>query len=139
VLRDIQATHGCLHLSELMRFADPAEGAASLALREGLPEALGFYLDRDRVHVGDLATMTDEVFTAWRNDHAAGADAIMLAPTRDLVAELNQRARQHRLHLTPDSPQPPRRSSPTATSPPSTTSSSPAATTAPCASQRPTG
>ena len=104
VLRDIQATHGCLHLSELMRFADPAEGAASLALREGLPEALGFYLDRDRVHVGDLATMTDDVFTAWRNDHAAGADAIMLAPTRDLVAELNQRARQHRLHLTPAAP-----------------------------------
>ena len=101
VLRDIQATHGCLHLSELMRFADPAEGAASLALREGLPEALGFYLDRDRVHVGDLATMTDEVFTAWQTDHAAGADAIMLAPTRELVAELNHRARQHRLHLTP--------------------------------------
>jgi ATP-dependent exoDNAse (exonuclease V) alpha subunit len=39
VLRDIQATHGSLHLSELMRFADPAEGAASLALRDGLPEA----------------------------------------------------------------------------------------------------
>ena len=56
------------------------------------------------MHVGDLATMTDEVFTAWRNDHAAGADAIMLAPTRDLVAELNQRARQHRLHLTPAAP-----------------------------------
>ncbi len=105
VLRDIQATHGSLHLTELMRFADPAEGAASLALRDGLPEALGFYLDRDRVHVGDLATMTDNVFTAWQTSHAAGGDALMLAPTRDLVAELNQRARQHRLNTQPDAAQ----------------------------------
>ncbi|MBA2695066.1 MAG: relaxase domain-containing protein, partial [Actinobacteria bacterium] len=33
VLRDIQATHGAAHLSQLMRFADPAEAAATLALR----------------------------------------------------------------------------------------------------------
>ncbi|WP_404351801.1 relaxase domain-containing protein [Phycicoccus jejuensis] len=101
VLRDIQATHGCLHLSELMRFTDPAEGAASLALRDGQPEALGFYLDRGRVHVGDLSTITDDVFTAWTQDRAAGRDAIMLAPTRDLVAELNARARAHRLATDP--------------------------------------
>jgi len=37
--------------------------------------------------------MTDDVFSAWQADHAAGRDAIMLAPTRDLVSELNQRAR----------------------------------------------
>src|SRR5665648_1036521 len=66
VLRDVRATHGALHLTELMRFADPAEGAASLALRDGLPESLGFYLDRRRVHVGDLTTLTDDVFDAWR-------------------------------------------------------------------------
>ena len=58
--------HGALQLSELVRFKDPAEGGASLALREGKGEALGFYLDRDRVHVGDLATMTEDVFAAWR-------------------------------------------------------------------------
>ena len=29
VLRDIRATHGALQLSELVRFKDPAEGAAS--------------------------------------------------------------------------------------------------------------
>ncbi|NHA69970.1 MobF family relaxase [Phycicoccus flavus] len=104
VLRDIQATHGSLHLSELMRFADPAEGAASLALREGLPEALGFYLDNGRLHVGDLATMTDDVFTAWAGDHAEGHDAVMLAPTRALVAHLNDRARTHRLATHPDAP-----------------------------------
>ncbi|MEN8674208.1 MobF family relaxase [Nocardioides sp.] len=97
VLRDIQATYGALQLSELVRFKDPAEGGASLALREGKPEALGFYLDRGRVHVGDLATMTEDVFGAWQADRAAGLDSIMLAPTRDLVSELNQQARAHRL------------------------------------------
>ena len=97
VLRDIRATHGALHLGELMRFTHPAEGAVSLALRDGDPHALGFYLDAGRVHVGDQATMTENVFQSWRTDRAAGLDAIMLAPTRDLVAELNHRARAHRL------------------------------------------
>src|ERR1019366_697950 len=76
---------------------DPAEGAASLALREGQTEALGFYLDSGRVHVGDLATLTEDVFTAWQADRGRGLDSIMLAPTRELVSELNQRARAHRL------------------------------------------
>ncbi len=89
VLRDIRATHGSLQLTVLVRFKDPAEGAASLALREGKPESLGFYLDRDRVHVGDLATMTEDVFAAWQADRAeAGLDHAR--PTRDLVSELNQ-------------------------------------------------
>ena len=100
VLRDIKHTHGALHLTELHRFTDPAEAAASLALREGEPEALDFYLDHGRVHVGDLATTTEDAFTAWVSDRAAGLDAIMLAPTRELVAELNRRARDHRLDHT---------------------------------------
>jgi conjugative relaxase-like TrwC/TraI family protein len=52
VLRDIAHTHGAVRLTELHRFTDPAESAASLALRDGRPEALGFYLDQRRVHVG---------------------------------------------------------------------------------------
>lgn len=97
ILRDIATSHGTLRLTELMRFSDPAEGAASLALREGSPEALGYYLDHGRVHVGGLTTMTEDVFTAWQIDRADGLDSIMLAPTRDLVSELNQRAQAHRL------------------------------------------
>jgi ATP-dependent exoDNAse (exonuclease V) alpha subunit len=42
VLRDIEITHGAIRLTELHRFTDPAEAAATLALREGRPEALGF-------------------------------------------------------------------------------------------------
>jgi conjugative relaxase-like TrwC/TraI family protein len=97
VLRDIQQSHGALRLTELHRFTDPAEAAASLALREGKLEALDFYLDHGRVHVGDLATTTEDVFNAWVSNRAAGLDAIMIAPTRHLVAQLNRLARAHRL------------------------------------------
>jgi hypothetical protein len=103
VLRDIDNTCGSVRLTELHRFHDPAEAAASLALREGRPEALGFYLDRQRIHVGDLATLTESLFEAWRADRSRGLDSVMLAPTRDLVAELNRRARAHRLASAPAS------------------------------------
>jgi conjugative relaxase-like TrwC/TraI family protein len=101
VLRDIENSHGAVRLTELHRFHDPAEAAASLALREGRPDALGFYLDRQRIHVGDLATLTENLFEASRADRGRGLDSIMLAPTRDLVAALNQRARAHRLRSAP--------------------------------------
>jgi DNA primase catalytic core len=105
VLRDIAHTHGAVRLTELYRFTDPAEGAASLALRDGRPEALGYYLDQQRIHVGDLTALTDDVFTAWQTDRSNGLDSIMLAPTRELVSQLNQRARAHRLGAEPDSNQ----------------------------------
>ena len=98
VLRDITHTHGAVHLTELHRFTDPAEAAASLDLREGKPTALNFYLDHNRIHVGDIAKTTEDAFTAWALDRSAGLDAIMLAPTRELVAELNRQARDHRLN-----------------------------------------
>ena len=81
--------------------SDPAEAAASLSLREGKREALRFYFDHGRVHVGDLAKITEDAFAAWVRDRSAGLDAIMLAPTRELVAELNRRARDHRLGNVP--------------------------------------
>jgi DNA primase catalytic core len=110
VLRDISEVHGAVTLSQVMRFTDPitgapnhAEGAASLALRDGDSAAIAYYIDNNRIHVGDLTTATDDTYTAWSADRAAGRDSIMLAPTRDLVAELNDRARRDRLDtaLTP--------------------------------------
>jgi ATP-dependent exoDNAse (exonuclease V) alpha subunit len=97
VVRDINQIHGALQLTALHRFTNPAEAAASLMLRGGDPTALNFYLDHGRVHVGDLAKITEDAFAAWISDRAVGLDAIMLAPTRELVAELNRRARDHRL------------------------------------------
>jgi ATP-dependent exoDNAse (exonuclease V) alpha subunit len=105
VLRDIKHTHGALQLTKLHRFTDPAEAAASLAIREGQPEALEFYLDHGRIHVGDIATTTEDAFNAWVSDRAVGLDAIMIAPTRELVAELNRRARDHRRVDAPAGPE----------------------------------
>ncbi len=73
------------------------EASASLALREGRPDALGFYLDQGRIHVGDAGSTLDQAFAAWASDRASGLDSVMLAPTRELVSELNQRARASRL------------------------------------------
>ena len=97
-LRDIKTSHGALQLTELHRFTNPAEAHATLAFRDGDPRSLDFYLSNGRVHVGDLATTTNDAFNTWAADRAAGLDAIMLAPTRDLVAKLNQRARTYRLN-----------------------------------------
>ncbi|MHB1011059.1 MAG: MobF family relaxase, partial [Propionibacteriaceae bacterium] len=97
VLRDIAALHGAVGLTEILRFADPAEAAASLALRDGDPAGLGFYLDNGRVHVGDQTLMADHAYQAWRHDRDRGLDAVLLAPTTALVAQLNARARTDRL------------------------------------------
>jgi hypothetical protein len=55
-------------------------------LREGDPSALGLYLDHGQVHIGDLTKIIEDAFSAWISDRAVGLDAIMLAPTRELVA-----------------------------------------------------
>jgi conjugative relaxase-like TrwC/TraI family protein len=97
VLRDIVRTHGAVRLDEVVRFDDPVEAEASLALRDGDRKALGYYLDHDRIHAGDQAIVVDEVFDAWQREQAKGRDCLMLAPTHDLVRELNGRARSARL------------------------------------------
>jgi len=97
VVRDIAETVGAVTLSEIMRFTDPSEGVASLAIRAGDPAGIGFYIDNNRVRVGDPATVVDQAYTGWAADHAAGLDAVMLAPTKATVTALNERARTDRL------------------------------------------
>ncbi|GAA4883418.1 MobF family relaxase [Serinicoccus chungangensis] len=104
VLRDL-AEQGHAHgttamLTELHRFTDPAEGAATLAIRDGDPAALDHYLDRDRVHTDDTADVADAAYAAWKADQQAGLSSLLLAATRDTVRELNHRARQDRLDST---------------------------------------
>lgn len=103
VLRDITHTTGAVTLSHVVRFTDPAESAASLAIRGGDPTGIGYYLDQHRVHVGDTTTAADEAYAAWAADRVAGRDALLIAPTRDLVTALNARARTDRLAHQPAS------------------------------------
>jgi conjugative relaxase-like TrwC/TraI family protein len=100
VLRDIQLQYGASTLSEVRRFDDPSEAAATLAMREGDAAALGFYADNARIHVGDLSAVADQAYDAWAADCAAGLDSVLLAPTRELVSQLNARARTDRLSTT---------------------------------------
>ncbi|MCX4099261.1 MobF family relaxase [Nocardia sp. alder85J] len=97
VIRDIVHATGADTLTRVMRFADPAESAASLALRDGDPAAIAHYIDHGRVQVGTLGAVTEQAFRAWQADTDAGLDTLLLAPTRDLVTDLNQRARTARL------------------------------------------
>ncbi len=97
VLRDIAETAGAASLETLVRFADPLEGRASLALRVGDPVALGYYLDHDRVHAGDHASTVEQAYSAWRLDRETGRDSILLARTNRVVRELNVRAQTDRL------------------------------------------
>jgi hypothetical protein len=50
-------------------------------------------------------TTTEDAFNAWVSDQAVGLDAIMIAPTRELVADLNRRARDHRRDGAPAGPE----------------------------------
>jgi ATP-dependent exoDNAse (exonuclease V) alpha subunit len=97
ILRDIAATSGAVTLIDSVRFANPAEVAAGAGLRDGDPAALEFYLNHDRVHVGDDTTAPAGAYAAWQADRAAGLDSLLLAGTRDTVTALNQRARADRL------------------------------------------
>ena len=97
VLRDLAHSSGAITLSQVMRFASPAEAQAGLALREGDPSGIAFYIDQQRVHVGTDAMAVDMAFDAWREDNEQGQHSLLLAPTHDLVTELNERARLHRL------------------------------------------
>jgi ATP-dependent exoDNAse (exonuclease V) alpha subunit len=45
VLRDIARAQGVVRLDEVVRFVEPVEAEASMALREGDRAALGYYLD----------------------------------------------------------------------------------------------
>jgi conjugative relaxase-like TrwC/TraI family protein len=103
VLRDIQRQHGAATLTNVRRFThadgspNHAEAAASLALRDGDPAAIAYYTDHERIHVGDATTCLDQAYRAWAAERPAGLNAVLLAPTRDLVRALNTRARIDRL------------------------------------------
>lgn len=97
VITDLASRPETLTLSTVVRFRDPAQSAASLAIRDGDPAGIAYYIDHRRVHVGADQTAADMAYQAWADDIAAGHRSVLLAPTNELVAELNERARLDRL------------------------------------------
>ncbi|WP_280311058.1 AAA family ATPase [Nocardia abscessus] len=97
VIRDIVHHAGAATLTRVVRFDNPSERAASLALRHGDTAAIAFYTDHGRVHVGTLGAVVHAAYRAWRVDYAQGRDVALLAPTNELVRQLNALARDERL------------------------------------------
>ena len=83
------------HLSEVWRMRDPAERAASLALRDGGPapvlRAVNWYRSHDRVHAGDPIAMATDAMAAYQADIAAGQDALLVCDTTEMADALNRR------------------------------------------------
>lgn len=82
-------------LTEVWRQHDPAERAASLAVRDGGPapvrRAIDWYRDRDRLACGDQVTMAADALAAHHRDVTAGKDGLLLADTVEMTDALNRR------------------------------------------------
>lgn len=93
VLRHLCHEVGAVRMEEVVRFADPSEATATLQVRSGNPEAVEFYLDRQRVLAGTDATMPEVAYARWLADIRAGRHSLLLASSTATVVELNARAR----------------------------------------------
>jgi hypothetical protein len=96
-LRLLDAEVGAVHLDQLHRFTDPAEAAATLALRRGDPTALDFYETNDRIRAGTSEAMLEAAYDAWTTDILTGHTSILIAATSADVTALNARARAERI------------------------------------------
>lgn len=84
-------------LNDVRRFRQKWELAASLELRGGKYSAIETYLREGRVDSGAREDVLDLLFDNWRTDTTAGRRTLMLAADTQTVADLNTRARAHRV------------------------------------------
>ncbi|QOT24105.1 relaxase domain-containing protein (plasmid) [Paenarthrobacter sp. YJN-D] len=84
-------------LTEVHRFTNEWEKAASLDLRLGRTEVIGTYVQHDRVREGTTDAMMDAAYLAWSDDIRAGRTAILVADATETVKDLNTRARADRI------------------------------------------
>jgi ATP-dependent exoDNAse (exonuclease V) alpha subunit len=82
-------------LSEVWRMRDPAERAASLAVRDGGPapvrRAVEWYRSHDRLHTGDPIAMAADALQGYRADITSGKDALLVCDTTEMADALNRR------------------------------------------------
>jgi hypothetical protein len=72
---------GTVTLSEVRRFKEEWEAAASLQLRAGEPAALDAYDRRARIHSGTREEIETLAWAAWRADVTAGRSSLLLVGT----------------------------------------------------------
>jgi conjugative relaxase-like TrwC/TraI family protein len=84
-------------LTEVRRFKNRWEKAASVELRVGAPSAIDAYEAHDRIAEGPRDELLDAVYGAWRGDVLGGKSSLMIAGDSATVAELNRRVRADRV------------------------------------------
>ncbi|MFF3569221.1 MobF family relaxase [Nocardia jiangxiensis] len=93
IIRTLARNTNAPHLHHLVRFADPDEADATLALRAGnLEQAWNFYSTNERITHGMSHQLRHDILTAHLHDTAHGSSSIMIAATLDNVAALNTEA-----------------------------------------------
>ena len=84
-------------LTDVRRFTQEWERAASVELRLGDESAIDAYEAHGRVVGGSRDELIEAVFEAWQADVDAGKTSLMLAGDAVTVSELNRRARANRV------------------------------------------
>lgn len=97
LLADTRRDAPALH--DVRRFRNEWERAASVKLRAGRPSVAATYVEHGRVESGSREDMIDLIFDGWLTDVTAGRSSLMLATDAETVADLNARARAHRVNV----------------------------------------
>jgi conjugative relaxase-like TrwC/TraI family protein len=84
-------------LSDVHRFEQDWEKAASPALRRARPDAIGAYQAHGRITGGATDQMVEAAYQAWRHDTGRGLASLLVADSLATVREVNQRARTERI------------------------------------------
>lgn len=92
VLRDLAERTKAPFLREVHRFVNLEEAETTLALREGEVEVLAWYDENRRIKEAMKHELVDEVFADYVADIAEDRVALMVAPTNELVRQLNEKA-----------------------------------------------
>ncbi|MGW5153169.1 AAA family ATPase [Rhodococcus koreensis] len=89
VLRDLAERMDAPFRSKVHRFRIEGEADTSLLLRDGDEKAIDWYEREDRIRTGMRHELALKVFGAYVADVEADEVTLMVAPTNDLVRELN--------------------------------------------------
>ncbi|HEV2811453.1 MAG TPA: MobF family relaxase [Acidimicrobiales bacterium] len=88
---------GAIELATVHRFGEAWEREASLRLRRGDVAIVDTYDEHGRLHGGTASQMRAKVLDVWWQATTRGESVALMAPTREAVLDLNQRAQQLRL------------------------------------------
>jgi conjugative relaxase-like TrwC/TraI family protein len=91
-------TFGAIELDSVHRFTHAWERDASLRLRRGDIDVLDLYDSHERLRGGPSTQMERNAIHTWWRHRQAGDEVLLMAPTNETVAVLNERAQLIRIH-----------------------------------------